>query len=1131
MKQLVRLTVNGEEHQLAVRPTDTLVKVLREDLLLTGTKEGCGLGECGACTVLVDGLAVNACLLLAVDVQGCAVTTIEGLQTDDGGLTPLQEAFVEQGAIHCGFCTPGMVLTAHDYLEHNPDSDRESLLRAIEGNVCRCTGYAKIIAAIEATQEAALAAAAGAAAGHGAADATGTAAAPVVADGAGVLRFTLNGAEVELGRSSDRTLLTVLREDFGLLGVKEGCSKGQCGSCSVLVDGGVVLSCHTPAAEVAGRSVVTIEGIGTREAPHPLQRAFVEVGAVQCGFCTPGVIVAAKGLLDRNQDPSREEIMAALNRNLCRCTGYVKLVEGVERAAALLRGDAGLSAAETPEPTQAGEHLAVGRSYPRRDAWDKVLGTARYAADLTMPGMLHGVAVRSPHAHALLGPVHAEAALQVPGVVAVLTAKDVPGRNGVAIFRPDQPVLAQGKVRHVGETVALVVAETVEAARAARDLVEVEYEPLPVLSTVEEALAADAPRVHDDVPNEVFSRRLARGDAAGAMAEADVVVTGRFTTPYNEHSYLEPEAGLASMDGDQVVVRVGTQNAQHCRTEIAKVLAIEPERVRVLQTTTGGGFGGKLDVPFPALLAVAAFATKRPVRIVLTREESFLASTKRHPFDMTFTLGARRSGEIVSLQADLTANTGAYLSFGVGVTTRAVVHASGPYRIPNIEIVGRAVHTNGPTSGAMRGFGTPQVMFALESVVDELSLRLDLDPIEVRRLNGYRDGDRTASGQLLDVPVAYLPTLDTLEASYRTARANAEAFNASPEAAERGVRRGVGIASMWFGPGKTSLAEKSYAFVEMQPSGAVRLVTTAADIGQGLDTVLAQVVAEELRMPYEAVEVSTRDTEDSPDGGFTCASRQTYNTGNAAVAASRRLKESVAAAAAEMLGTTADRVAVGGGEVRVRGGSSARLSFADLVKAGHPRRYFGAYAADVGDLDTDGQGRPYETYTFGTQVVEVEVNVDTGQVKVVTVYVAHDVGTVINPQAVEGQIEGGVVMGVGFALKEDFRPGRTENLVSYRIPRFKDMPEIDTLSLEYPHPFGPFGATGAGECAQMPTAPAITNAIFDAVGVRVTNLPATPARMRELLGDRRAADSAATGAASVPDSTERQAEVRVQPRL
>jgi aldehyde oxidoreductase len=1102
VKQLVALTVNGEEYQVAVRPTDTLLKVLREDLLLTGTKEGCDLGECGACTVLVDGLAVNACLLLAIDLQGRAVTTIEGLQDPDGGLTPLQEAFVENGAIHCGFCTPGMVVTAHDYLEHTPVPDRQALLRAIEGNVCRCTGYVKVVAAIEAAQRAALVVVD--------ADAADETAATDVADSGlpETLRFTLNGAEVEVGGDGNRTLLSVLREDFGLLGVKEGCSKGHCGSCSVLVDGEVALSCHTPAGEVAGRSVVTIEGIGTREEPHPLQRAFVELGAVQCGFCTPGVIVAAKGLLDRNHDPSRGQIMAALNRNLCRCTGYVKLVEAVQLAAAYLRGDEGSPAAASAQSSSSGERLAVGRSYPRRDAWDKVLGTARYAADLSLAGMLHGVAVRSPHAHALLGAIRVDAALEVPGVVAVLTAKDVPGRNGVAIFRPDQPVLAEGKVRHIGETVALVVAETVDAARTARDLVEVAYEPLPVLSTVEEALAEDAPRVHDDVPNEVFSRRLARGDAAGAMAQADVVVGGRFTTPYNEHVYMEPEAGLASMDGDQVVVRVGTQNAQHCRTEIAKVLAIEPERVRVLQTTTGGGFGGRLDVPFPALLAVAAYATKRPVRIVLTREESFLASTKRHPFDMTFTLGARRSGEIVALQADLTANTGAYLSFGMGVTTRAVVHASGPYRIPNIEVVGRAVHTNGPTSGAMRGFGTPQVMFALESLVDELCLRLDLDPVEVRRVNGYRDGDCTASGQPLDIPVAYLPTLDVLEVKYRAARTAADAFNASAKAAERRVRRGVGIASMWFGPGKTSLAEKSYAFVEMQPSGAVRLVTTAADIGQGLDTVMAQVVAEELRMPYEAIEVSTRDTEDSPDGGFTCASRQTYNTGNAAVAASRRLKESVAAAAAEMLGVAVDRVTIVGGEARVRGESSVRLSFADLVKAGHPRRYFGAYAADVGDLDVDGQGRPYETYTFGTQVVEVEVHVDTGQVKVLTVYVSHDVGTMINPQAVEGQIEGGVLMGIGFALKEDFVPGRTENLVGYRIPRFKDMPEIDTLPLEYPHPFGPFGATGAGECAQMPTAPAITNAIFDAVRVRVTSLPATPARMRELLADRRTADRA-----------------------
>ncbi|MCZ7664428.1 MAG: molybdopterin-dependent oxidoreductase [Thermoleophilia bacterium] len=933
------------------------------------------------------------------------------------------------------------------------------------------------------------------------------------------LRLVVNGSPVELEVSPERSLLAVLREDLGLTGTKEGCSKGHCGTCAVLVDGKVTLSCHVKAVDVAGREVVTIESLGTREAPHPVQRAFVETGAVQCGFCTPGAIISAKALLDANPDPTRDAIVAALNRHLCRCTGYVKLVDAVQLAGRHLRGEttpveaAGAQAAGAAEVTESlgieatvaggNSRGAIGRSLPRRDAWEKVLGEARFAADITLPDMQHAQVVRSPHHHARILAIDTTTARALPGVAAVITAADVPGRNAVAIFRPDQPILATDRVRHRGEPVALVVADSLETARTARDLVVVEWQVLPAVMTPEEALAEGAPRIHDDVPNEVFSRRLARGDAAGALAAADVVVEGEFSTPYNEHAYLEPEAGLACMDGDRVVVMVGTQNAQHCRTEIAKVLAVDPERVRVIQTTTGGGFGGKLDVPFPALLALAAWVTRRPIKLVLTREESFLDSTKRHPFRMHLRLGATGAGDLIALQVDFTANTGAYMSFGAGVVTRAVVHAGGPYRIPNIETVGRAVHTNGPVSGAMRGFGVPQMTFALECLLDELAGKLGQDPLELRRRNGYRDRDLTASGQQLEARVPYLRTLEAVEPAYRRARQAAAEFNVSAKAERGGRRRGVGLASMWFGPGKTSLAEKSYAFLELEAGGDVRLVTTAADIGQGLETVMAQITAEELRMSYERVLVSTKDTDGSPDGGFTCASRQTYNTGNAVRVAAMQLKESVTVAAAEMMGRPPAGLLVADGEVRSPGAPEECVTFRELVAAGHTRRYFGAYAADVSDLDADGQGVPYETYTFGTQVAEVEVDPRRGAVKILAVHVAHDVGTVINPQAVQGQLEGGALMGIGFALQEEYLPGETESFRDYRIPRAKDMPAIDVVHLDTPHERGPFGAAGAGECAQMPTGPAIANALHDALGLRLRDLPITPARLRAAVAAER----------------------------
>jgi aldehyde oxidoreductase len=617
-----------------------------------------------------------------------------------------------------------------------------------------------------------------------------------------------------------------------------------------------------------------------------------------------------------------------------------------------------------------------------------------------------------------------------------------------------------------------------------------------VMLTPAEALAEGAPRIHDDLPNAAFHRRLVKGDALAALAGAEHVVTGRFTTPHNEHAYLEPDAGVAYLDGDQVVIMCGSQNAQHSRAEVAKVLGLPLDEVRIVQTTTGGGFGGKLDPSFAAMLAVAAYVTRRPVRLVYSREESFLATWKRHPFEIDASLGADGQGRLLGLAMDIVADTGAYLSVGPGVLTRAVTHSTGPYRIPQVLIDARAVHTNGPVCGAMRGFGVPQVTFALESLLDELALSVGCDPMEIRRRNGFVGGDATATGQILEAGAAFSVTLDALEARYRAAVAEAADFNESPEAVEAGRRRGVGLAGMWFGPGKTSLTDQSYAYAELRQDGGVQVVTTAADIGQGLETVLAQITADELRMPYERVQVQTRDTEGAPDGGWTCASRQTYNTGNAVLNAARLLRQSAFSAAAEMLGTSPHDLYLEDGEVRSTADAEARVGLAELYAAGHVRRHYGSYAAEVCELDDDCQGVPYETYTFGSQLAEVEVDLGTGRVTVDRVTVAHDVGTVINPLAVEGQLEGGVVMGVGFALKERFVPGETTDFGRYKIPRNRETPAIEIVALNTPHEHGPFGAAGAGECAQMPTAPAITNAIFDACGVRVRSLPVTPVELR-----------------------------------
>ncbi|MHB1404461.1 MAG: molybdopterin-dependent oxidoreductase [Desulfitobacteriaceae bacterium] len=899
--------------------------------------------------------------------------------------------------------------------------------------------------------------------------------------------LTVNGSERKVRAHSGTSLLKVLRENLNLTGTKEGCSEGHCGTCAVLVDGKVEKSCHFPAEKAVGKSVTTIEGVGTKNKLHPVQQAFIETGAIQCGFCTPGMIITAKGLLDANPKPGREDIIRAFQGNLCRCTGYVKIIEAVEQAAAIM---AGSGQAITNED----EGKVLGASLPRVDAVAKTIGEAVFADDIKMQGMLYAAVVRSPYHHALIKTIDKGPALALRGVEAVFTAEDVPGFNRVKIFRPDWPVLADGKVRFAGDAVALVVADSLERAREACGKVVVEYEELPVFFDPHHAAAEENIRIHEDSPNIAFSKSLTKGNAAEGFAQAEIIIENIYTTPAYEHAYLESEAGVAYVDSEGVlVVLVGTQNAQHLRTELAGVVNLPVDKVRVIQTVTGGGFGGKLDITIQGLLAVAAHLTKRPVKIVFSREESFQGTTKRHPFYMKHRLGATKEGVLKALEVEFLADTGAYLSFGPGVVIRAVVHATGPYRIPHVKVTGQAVYTNNPPSGAMRGFGVPQIAFALETQMDLLAEKLGLDPLELRWRNGYVGKDVTATGQQLEEKLGYLETLSALRTDYQEAIAKVQS-----QQEEGKIRKGVGIASMWFGPGKTGLAEKSEVMLQLSPEGKVRMVTAAADIGQGLDTVMAQLAAEALEIPYAMVEVSTRDTFGSPDGGFTCASRQTYNTGNAVLRAADKFRANLLLGAAKVLGVPSTELVFKNGLVKAQKNPEVSLGLAQLYSRNIPNAY-GQYAAEVTPLDDEGQGLAYETYTFGTQMAEIELNTETGKVKVLRVVAAHDTGTPVNPQNVEGQLEGGVLMGLGMALKEEYITGKTKNFGNYRIPRIKDAPETKVIHLDVKHEHGPFGAAGAGECSLVPTAPAIVNAVSRAIGHRFFDLPITAAKVKAAL--------------------------------
>lgn len=876
------------------------------------------------------------------------------------------------------------------------------------------------------------------------------------------ITLTVNSRPCTVLADPKRPLLKVLREELRLTGTKEGCAEGHCGTCAVLVDGKVVLACRYPVEKADGKRVVTIEGLGTPEAPHPLQVSFAAAGAVQCGFCTPGMVVRSYALLKENPKPTLEEVQSALNPHLCRCTGYQKIFDAVLLAAAHLRGEAGL-----PLLTPDDSRNAIGKSVVPRDALLKATGTARYAEDIPLEGAAHIKILRSPHHHARITEIDVSAARGMEGVYAVLTAGDVEGSNILKMASDDQPLLCADKVRFVGDPVACVVASTVEAAGKALAKIKVVYEELPPLLTVEEALK-DELRVHEGRSNTLFSQPIRYGAGAAGLEESDAVVEGCFETARIEHAYLECDNGLAYVDRHGVLTVVsGSQNIHQHRKTIAGALGLDVEKVRVVQPVTGGAFGGKLDVSVGGVLGLAALKTGLPVRLSYTRKETFACTTKRHAFKVDVSLGAKKDGALTGLKMDILADSGAYGSFSKSVITRGMVHGSGPYRLPAAEIFGRGVYTTTAVCGAMRGFGVPQTAFALESALDELAAKLGLDPLDIREKNCLVQGDETVCGQTLTDAVGMKECIAALRPLYEAALKEAKAASTPL------VKRGVGVASVWFGPGR-SAPDQSEAWAELLPDDTLLVHIGSADMGQGLNTAFWQIAAAAMEFPLERVRVSTADTGTTPDGNFSAGSRQTYVSGRAVELAVRKLKAAMEEAGAK--------------------------TCADLSAKGLPTRYEYIHKTSTTPLDpVDGHGTPWETYDFGIQMAEVEVEVDTGKVKVAKITAVHDLGTVINRMNLEGQLHGGIAMGLGYALKEEYLYNETDSLAKFRIPRAKDAPVMKVITVDLPREKGPFGASGAGEFADVPTAPAIINGIFNASGARVRKLPATPERVLEAL--------------------------------
>ena len=897
------------------------------------------------------------------------------------------------------------------------------------------------------------------------------------------IALTVNGSSHEFETAPGRRLTDVLREDLGQRDVKVGCDAGDCGACTVLANGAPVCACLTPVAQVQGREITTVQGLGQNGLTN-LQQAFLRHGAAQCGICTPGMLMAASALLAENTAPTRYQAEMALGGVLCRCTGYQKIIDAV--------CDVGTGYEPVGAPLTG---APVGARLERLDGLAKVNGSEAFGADAWPEGALYVRAIRSPHhlASFSFGDLTAWQAA-TPGIEAVFTADDIDGSNCFGVIPPmaDQPALADALARFKGEAVAVIAGEREAVLALGPTAFPVTWVPLDATLEPDAAMLPDARLLHNSRPGNILIRGcVAQGDAEAGLAAAAHVVEGAFETSFVEHAYIEPEAGSAWMDGDTLVIQACTQAPVMDQYDVANVLGLPGWRVRIIPTAAGGGFGSKLDVSLQPLIGLVSLKTGRPCRMVYTRCESMASTTKRHASRMSARIGVDANGRITGMAFEGDFNTGPYASWGPTVANRVPVHASGPYRTPNYLAETRAVHTNASNAGAFRGFGVPQAAIMQETLYDRLAEKCGLDRLAFRQLNALQDGDISVCGQQLN-SAGISECLDVLAAPWQTALDAAAAYNA--RSSER--KRGVGIASCWYGCGNTSLPNPSTVRLGVTADGRLVLHQGATDIGQGSNTVITQICADALGLPIAAFELVGPDTALTPDCGKTSASRQTFVTGNAALASGKALRQSVLRLA--NMSDAAELALADGVLSASEGGRSQIIDLARMPVDDHGYVIAAeeTYDPPTVPLDENGQGVPYAIYGYGAQIAEVEVDLALGITKVLKVTAAHDLGRVINPLLAEGQIEGGVVQGLGLALMEEYLPGRTENLHDYLIPTTGDMPHIQSILVEKPDPEGPMGARGLGEHVLIPTAPAIFNAIRHASGAEIDFAPALPHRIR-----------------------------------
>ena len=902
------------------------------------------------------------------------------------------------------------------------------------------------------------------------------------------IRFKLNGQACSIASNPVTRTSDVLREELGLTGTKVGCDAGDCGACTILIDGEQRFACLTAAGQLEGCDVQTVEGLAKDGKLSPLQQAFHRYGAAQCGICTPGMLMAAQSLLNVKPNPSREEVEDALGGVLCRCTGYSKIVAAVLEAS-------GTETQELPADADSG----FGSRTRKVDGEPKLLGTEIYGADTAPDDSLWMRVVRSPHPRATFVLPSPEKIIEEnPGLMRILTWQDVPGNNGFGIYPhiKDQPVLAKDQVRYRGEAVAALIGDRKSIEAVTDDDLGIEWVPQDAIESYESALEGKISPVQEIHEDNLLARGfLKKGDAESVYEQSLIKAQGTWETSYVEHAYIEPEAGYAVKRGQRLELFVSTQTPYMDRDEVAQVLGIAPDQVRIIPSAVGGGFGGKLDCSVQPLLAVAAWILEKPIRCTFTRPESLASSTKRHPAKMKASASCDKDGSLTSLSFEGDFNTGAYASWGPTVADRVPIHCSGPYFVPNILAKTRALLTNGPPSGAFRGFGVPQSAIAHEALMDSLAEQTGIDPLEFRLKNALRKGQRTGSGQLLENSVGQAECLEALQSRWQEWRKASEEFNNHSEI----IKRGVGIGCCWYGCGNTSMSNPSTMRVGINSEGTITLYNGAMDIGQGANTIMIQICAEALGLPASSFQFIMGDTDLTADAGKTSASRQAFVSGRASQLAGEHLRTQIIhlAEAEEDANLRLDGSTLW---VQDKNGEHSIL-LSDLLPRtnGDVLVGEGTFDPPTTKLDENGQGSPYATYGFGAHIAEVEVDLKLGTTRVLRLAAAHDVGKTVNPTQVEGQIQGGVAQGLGMALMEEYVQGVTENLHDYLIPTVGDMPDIEILLIEDPEPLGPFGAKGIGEHALIPTAPAILGGIRQATGVSIHRIPATPDRVLQAI--------------------------------